>query len=183
MFRSGLARTGKWIVFLGALSILLSSCGGKRKKYFEQVMPLVEMNDAIDARVARLPKMNVYKDPNYLQKLEGYIAQKEAIRGQMETMEPPFLVASTHSKLLVAMNNGIRYLRSERKKFLVAGQNMQKTVPRAMGDREEFEIIREYQSQAAGYQVSMKEQMMKKQYERLYYEAKDELERAGKIMR
>ncbi len=181
MFRSNLVRKGKWIVSLAAVAAMLCACGGGRKKYLEQVMPLVERNDAVDMRVGKLPKINQYKYPDYLQKLDGYIAQKEAIRGQMEIIEPPFMIATTHNKLLIAMNNGIRYLKSERKKFIVAVESMEKTAPQALRGREEFEIIREYQSQTAAYQVSMKEQMMKKQYKKLYYEVKDELERVGKF--
>jgi hypothetical protein len=44
-----------------------------------------------------------------------------------------------------------------------------------------MDIIREYHSQAAAYQADMKEQLMKQQYEKLYYEVKDELERAKKF--
>ena len=53
--------------------------------------------------------------------------------------------------------------------------------PKTPGGREEFEIIREYQSQTAAYQTSMKEQMMKKQYDKLYWEVKDELKRGAKF--
>ncbi len=170
----------KWMVCVIALSLLFSGCGAK-KKYLDQVMALVERNDQVDAKVAQLPKMNAFKDPDYLRKLDGYITQKEMIRGQALALEPPFLMKATHNKLEIALNNGIRYLRSEREKFVIAAEKMRKTVPKAPRGREEFEIIREYQSQTAAYQVSMKEQMMKKQYDRLYWDAKDELERAAKF--
>ena len=169
------------IVCVAALCVLFSACGGKRKAYFERVSALVEMNDQVDAKVAQLPTMNAFKDPDYLEKLDGHIASKEAIRGQMQLLEPPFTASSTHNKLLVAMNNGIRYLLSEREKFVLAAAKMERTIPKAPRGREEFEIIREYQSQTAAYQANLKEQMMKKQYDRLYWDAKDELERAKKF--
>ncbi len=90
-------------------------------------------------------------------------------------------MGTTHNKLEIALNNGIRYLRSEREKFVIAAEKMRKTVPKAPRGREEFEIIKEYQSQTAAYQANMKEQMMKKQYDRLYGDAKDELKRAAKF--
>jgi hypothetical protein len=176
-----LFRVGKWIVCIVALSVLAPACGGKRKRYFEQVAILVEMNDKIDAKAAKLPKINAFKDPDYLEKLDGYIVQKENIRGKMEVLEPPFMLASTHKKLLIAMNNSIRYLYSEREKFIIAEEKMKKTVPKAPGGRDEFEIIKEYQSQTAAFQADAKEQLMKKQYDRLYWDAKDELERAKKF--
>ena len=164
-----------------ALCVLFSACGGKRKRYFENMARLVEMNDLVDSRVAKLPRTNAFKYPDYLPKLDGCISQKETIRGEMQIMEPPFLVSPTHEKMLVAMNNGIRYLKSEREKFMIAAEQMEKTAPRTHRGRDEFEIIREYQSQAASYQANMKEQLMKQQYERLYWDAKDELERAEKF--
>jgi hypothetical protein len=181
MSRANVLRIGKWVACAVAVSVLISACGGKRKRFFEQVTILVETNDKIDAKVAKLPKINAFKDPDYLQKLDSYIVQKETIRGTMEALEPPFMLASTHNKLLIAMNNGIRYLYSEREKFIIAEEKMKRTVPKAPRGREEFEIIKEYQSQTAAYQARPKEQLMKKQYERLYWEAKDELERAKKF--
>jgi hypothetical protein len=172
---------GRWIAFVVAVSILVSACGGKRKRYFEQVTILIETNDKIDAKVAKLPKINAFRDPDYLEKLDSYIVQKENIRGTLQTLEPPFMLASTHNKLLIAMNNGIRYLYSEREKFIIADEKMKRTVPKAPRGREEYEIIKEYQSQTAAYQADAREQLMKKQYDRLYWEAKDELERAKKF--
>jgi hypothetical protein len=181
MSRRNLFRVGKWIACVAALSVLISACGGKRKRYFEQITILIEMNDKVDAKVAKLPKTNAFKDPDYLEKLDSYIVQKENIRGKIEVLEPPFMLASTHEKLRVAMNNGIRYLYSEREKFIIAEEKMKRTVPKAPRGREEFEIIKEYQSQTASYQADLKEQMMKRQYDRLYWDAKDELERAKKF--
>jgi hypothetical protein len=180
MNRTSPAPFAKWIVCLVALSLPLSGCGAK-ERYLEQTMALIERNDQVDAKVAQLPKINAFKDPGYLRKLDGYITQKEMIRGQVLALEPPFLMKTTHNKLEIALNNGIRYLRSEREKFAIAAEKMRKTVPKAPRGREEYEIIKEYQSQTAAYQVDMKEQMMKKQYERLYWDVKDELERAAKF--
>lgn len=179
MNRTSFMATGKCVACFVALSMLLSACGAKRK-YFEEVMMHVERNDQIDARVAKLPKMNAFKDPDYLRKLDGYIEQKEMIRAQVLIMEPPFLMKATHNKLEIALNNGIRYLYSEREKFVIAAEKIKRTTPKTPG-REEFEIIREYQSQTAAYQTSMKEQMMKKQYDKLYWEVKDELKRGAKF--
>ena len=181
MSRVNIFRIGRWIACAAAVLVLISACGGKRKRYFEQVTILVETNDNVDVQVAKLPTINAFKYPDYLQKLDGYIVQKENIRGKMHALEPPFLVASTHNKLLIAMNNGIRYLYSEREKFIIAEEKMKRTVPKAPRGREEFEIIKEYQSQTAAFQASAREQLMKKQYDRLYWEAKDELERAKKF--
>ena len=136
---------------------------------------------AVDAKVAKLPTTNTFKDPEYLEKVDAYIAQKQSLWGQMQLIEPPFMQATVHNKLLIAMNNGIRYLQSEREKFVIAAEKMRKTVPKAPRGREEYEIIKEYQSQTASYQANIKEQMMKKQYDRLYWEAKDELERISKL--
>lgn len=169
---------GTLVVFLA--TILLVGCGGKKKRYLEQVTLLVERNDSIDARVAKLPKVNAFEDPDYLTKLDADIAQKQAILGELESMDPPFLLATTHAKLVQAMKNGIRYLQSEREKFVIAAQKMSKNPPRP-DEPPEMEIIREYQSQTAAYQANMKEQLMKQQYEKLYWEAKDELERAKKF--
>jgi hypothetical protein len=155
-------------------------CGSKRKKYLEQVMPLVEQNDSIDARVAQFPKVNAFEDPQYLSKLEGYIASKQAILKELESIEPPFLLATMHAKLIQAMKNGIRYLQSEHEKFMIAAQKMAENPP-TTDEPQEMEIIREYQSQTAAYQADMKEQLMKQQYEKLYWEVKDELERAKKF--
>ena len=142
-------------------ALLLPGCGGKKKRYFEQVSVLIEQNDAIDARAAQLPKINAFKDPDYQPKLEGYIASKQNILRQLETLEPPFMISTTHAKLIQAMKNGIRYLQSEREKFLIAAQRMAES-PKKPGEPQEMEIIREYQSQAAAYQADMKEQLMEK---------------------
>jgi len=178
--RGNLIRSAVWIAFVAMLSVSLSACGSKRKKYLAQVMPLVEMNDRIDSKVSKLPTINAYKYPDYLEKLDSYIATKQSIRGQMELVEAPFMQATVHNKLLIAMNNGIRYLQSEREKFVIAAEKMRKTVPMAPKGRLEYEIIREYHSQTAAYQANIKEQLMKKQYERLYWEAKDDLARIAK---
>ena len=98
---------------------------------------------------------------------------------QIEALEPPFMLGTTHAKLVQAMKNGIRYLQSEREKFLIASEKMSQ-MPSKDG-RIEFEIIQEYHAQTAAYQASMRGQMMKQQYERLYYEVQDELERARKF--
>jgi hypothetical protein len=160
--------------------MLLAACGGPRRKYLEQVMPLVEKNDVVDSKVARLPKVNAFKYPDYLEKLDSYIAQKQALRAHMEIVEPPFLMATTHNRLLVAMNNGIRYLQAEREKFIVVAAKMQKMPAWQKGihGSDEFDIIREYQSQTSAYQVDFREQMMKQQYEKLYGQVKTELARA-----
>jgi hypothetical protein len=159
---------------------MLFGCGGKKKRYLEKVTMLVEQNDSVDARVAQLPKINAFQHPDYLPKLEGYISTKQKILRELEATEPPFLLATMHAKLIQAMKNGIRYLQSEREKFLIAAQQMAKNPP-SSGEPLEMDIIREYHSQAAAYQADMKEQLMKQQYEKLYYEVKDELERAKKF--
>jgi hypothetical protein len=164
-----------FLIFL----LLLPSCGSGRKKYLAEVMPLVEQNDAIDARVAQLPRVNAFQDPDYLTKLDSYIASKQAILNHFETMQPPFLMATTHAKLVQAMKNGVRYLQSEREKFMIAREKMSKLPPAQ--DSDEFDVIREYQSQTAAYQADMMEQLMKQQYEKLYGEVREELERAGKF--
>jgi hypothetical protein len=132
----------------------------------------------VDVRVAELPKLNTFKDPDYLMKLDSYIAAKQAMLTRIEAVEPPFMLSATHAKLVQAMKNGIRYLQSEREKFVIAQENMPKTP--TTGPAED-EVIREYYSQTAAYQADMKEQLMKQQYERLYEEVKDELERARKL--
>jgi hypothetical protein len=142
-------------------------------------MPLVEQNDTIDVRAARLPRVNAFKHPDYLPKLDGYIASKQGLLNQMRAMEPPFLMATTHARLLQAMENGIRYLQSEREKFIVAAERIAQ-LPPSEGTMEE-DLIREYQSQSAAYLVDMREQLMKQQYEKLYDEVKGELERAKKF--
>lgn len=180
MVRLGSYRLRRWIVVLAALAMLSPACGSKRKRYLGQIMPLIEMNDAVDAKVAKLPKINAYKDPNYLQKLDSYIAQKQVLLSEMEAVEPPFLMSSTHPKLLQAMQNGIRYLQSEREKFMIAARKMQQTPP-SQHRYDELGIIKEYQSQTSAYQANMREQLMKQQYERLYYDVKDALERAQKF--
>jgi hypothetical protein len=183
MFKITCVRAGKWLFILGIMAVTLSACGRGRKKYLDTIMPLVERNDMIDSQVAKLPRINAYKDPDYLTKLDGYIATKKALLNQMEAEEPPFLMATTHSRLLIAMKNGIRYLESEREKFTIAAQKMEQTAPlqgSIHGSMEE-DIIKQYQSQTAAYQANMKEQLMKQQYEKLYGEVKDELERASKM--
>ncbi len=157
-----------------------AGCSGAKKKYLAQVTVLLEQNDAIDARVAQLPKVNAFKDPEYRNKLDGYIASKQNILRQLEAMEPPLLISTTHAKLVQAMKNGIRYLQSEREKFDIAAKKMAENPPRE-GEPQEMEIIREYQSQSAAYQASMREQLMKQQYQNLYFEAKDEFEQAKKF--
>lgn len=176
-------RAGKWLLVLAMALALVPACGGGKKKYLDTVLPLVEQNDRIDAKVAKLPKVNAYKDPDYLQKIDGYIGSKQAILGQLEIMEPPLLIAGTHARLLQAMKNGIRYLQSEREKYAIAAAKMAKQFPMQSHIRgtEEDDIIRQYQSQTAAYQADMKEQLMKKQYERLYDQVKDELERASRF--
>ncbi len=47
--------TAAWIACVVAVALLLCACGGGTKGYLKQVMPLVERNDAIDSRVAKLP--------------------------------------------------------------------------------------------------------------------------------
>lgn len=168
----------RWIFFLMVLALMLSSCGSQRKKYLSQVTPIVEQNDMLDARVAELPKVNAFKDSDYLMKLDSYIAAKKAMLTRIEALEPPFMLSATHTKLIQAMNNGIRYLQSEREKFVIAQEQMSKT---PTSGRTEDEIIQEYYSQTAAYQADMKEQLMKQQYERLYEEVKDELERARRL--
>ncbi|RJP17228.1 MAG: hypothetical protein C4520_17145 [Candidatus Abyssobacteria bacterium SURF_5] len=159
---------------------LVSACGRQKKRYFAQVTPLLEQNEAVDGRVAKLPKINAFKDPDFLTKLDGYVSSKQKILTELETIKPPFLLSTTHAKLLQAMENGIRYLQSEREKFLIAAEKMSQN-PASSGEPIEMEIIREYQAQSAAYQADMKEQLMKQQYQKLYYEAKDELERAKKF--
>ncbi len=183
MTRFRFARSGMWIVGLVALSLLPSACGSGRKKYLQQVMPYVEKNDEIDSRVAKLPKVNAYKDPDYLQKLDSYITAKQTLLNQLQFVEPPFIMATTHNKLQIAMRNGIRYLQSEREKFLIAAEKMAKAPqPGASArGREEDDVIKQYYSQTAAYQADVKEQLMKQQYERLYEEVKDELRRAQGI--
>ena len=169
----------RWILLLIVASMLLPACGRARKKYLAQIMPLIEQNDAIDAEFARLPKFNRLADPHFLSKIDSYIASKNMLLNQIEAVEPPMLLGTTHPKLIQAMKNGIRYLQSEREKYMIALDKMSQ-MPEQDG-RIEFEIIQEYQAQTAAYQASMKGQMMKQQYERLYYEVKDELERAQKL--
>lgn len=183
MIRSHFRRIAKWMVCLAVVSMAFAASGCSNRKYLDQVMPLVEKNDQVDARAAKLPKVNAFKDKIFLTKIDGYIATKQAIYAQLELMEPPFMMATTHNRLLVAMRNGIRYLQSEREKFIIAAEKI-KTVPPAgkmVQGSEEMQVIREYYSQTAAYQVNMREQMMKQQYEKLYYEVKDELERASKF--
>lgn len=184
MIRSHFRRTAKWMVCLAAVSMALAASGCSNRKYLDHVMPLVEKNDQVDARAAKLPKVNPFKHPDYLTKLDGYIATKQAIYAQLELIKPPFMMATTHNRLLVAMRNGIRYLQSEREKFVIAAEKIRTTPPaidKWTQGSDEMEIIREYYSQTAAYQVNMKEQMMKQQYEKLYYEVKDELERASRF--
>jgi hypothetical protein len=159
--------------------MLLPACGRGRKKYLQQVTSLIEQNDEIDAKFAGLPKVNPFADPNFLAKLDSYIASKNQLLNQVESMEAPFLLGTTHAKLVQAMKNGIRYFQSEREKFLIAAEKMSQ-MP-SLDGRDEFKIIQEYQAQTAAYQASMREQMMKQAYERLYYDVKDELERAAKF--
>jgi hypothetical protein len=183
MTRFHLPRAGRWALMLIVLALLMGGCAGKRRRYVEQIMVYVEKNDEIDSRVAQLPKVNAYKDPDYLQKLDSYIKGKQVLMTQMESVEPPFLMSTTHNKLLIAMRNGIRYLQSERQKFLTAAKKMA-TMPKKRGSsqgREEFEIINEYYSQTSAYQADFREEMMKQQYERLYEQAKEELRRAQRI--
>jgi len=169
-------------LILLALAMALPACGSGRKKYLAQITPLLEQNDSVDAQVAKLPKVNAFEDPDYLRKLDSYIASKQSLLNQMEGMEPPFLMATVHAKLVQAMKNGIRYLQSEREKFSIAEQKMSQMPTLSHGPgSEEAEIIRQYESQSAAYQADMKEQLMKQQYDRLYEEAKDELERAKKF--
>jgi hypothetical protein len=177
--RFSLRITGYVLVVLCGAAVM-AGCGGKRKNYLNQVTLLVEQNDSVDARVERLPKVNAFKDPDYLSKLDGCIATKQTILRELEALKPPFLLATLHAKLIQAMKNGIRYLQSEREKFLIASQKMAKNPP-PPDESPEMEIIREYQSQSAAYQADMREQLMKQQYEKLYYEAIDELERAKKF--
>lgn len=173
-------KTFRWMFILFLTTLLASGCGKGRKKYLEQVTVIIEQNDAIDARVAQLPELDTFKDPDYLTKLDGYIASKQKLLNQLETIEPPLLVSTTHSKLIQAMKNGIRYLQSEREKFLLAAEKMSQ-IPAAPHERDEFEIIREYQSQTAAYQADIGEQLMKQQYWKLYDEVKEELERAKRF--
>ena len=182
MNRFAFARVATFVIALATLAMLLNSCGG-RKRYFDQMTSYVEKNDEIDSRVAKLPRVNAYKHPDYLQKLDSYIAAKQTILSQMQLVEPPFLLSSTHNKLLIAMRNGIRYLQSERQKFIIAAEKI-KTVPEWQGSaqgREEYDVIKEYYSQSSAYQADFREEMMKQQYEKLYEEAKDELARARKF--
>jgi len=182
MTRFGYTRIGGLVIMLAVVAMFLNACGG-RKKYFDQIMLFVEKNDEIDARVAELPKVNAYKHPDYLKRLDSYITAKQTLLNQMQLVEPPFLLSSTHNKLLIAMRNGIRYLQSEREKFVIAAEKIA-SVPEWQGGqhgREEYDIIKQYYSQTSAYQADIKEQMMKKQYEKLYEEAKDELERARKF--
>lgn len=167
---------GMFLILIAALMLL--GCGAK-KRYLEQVNMLVEQNDSIDTRVSKLPKVNAFKDPEYFPKLESCISSKQRILSELEAIKPPFLLATMHAKLIQAMKNGIRYLQSEREKFLIAAKQMEQNPP-SPDEQPEMEVIREYQSQAAAYQADMKEQLMKQQYEKLYYEVKDELERANK---
>ena len=106
-------------------------------------------------------------------------ASKQALLSQMESVEPPFMMSTTHPKLLQARKNGIRYLQSEREKFIIAAEKMKQAL--APKVRDECEIIREYQSQTAAYHANIKEQLMKQQYRKLYDEVKGELERAAKF--
>jgi hypothetical protein len=182
MSRLFFAKHGKLLLVLLVSATLLPACGSGRKKYLAQIMPLVEQNDQIDAEVAKLPKVNAFEDPDYLRKLDGYIGSKQAILNRMEAMEPPFLMATVHAKLVQAMKDGIRYLQSEREKFTIAEQKMsQMPAPSPGQGSEEMEIIRQYESQSAAYQANMREQLMKQQYEKLYDDVKDELERAKKF--
>lgn len=182
MIRFGFTRTARRVVPIIALALLLNACGS-REKYLDQVLPGVKKNDEVDSRVARLPKVNAYKDPKYLEKLDGYIAVKQAILKQMQLVEPPFLMATTHNKLLIAMRNGIRYLQSEREKFIIAAEKMAKASEGQRGVRgfDEDDIIKQYYSQTAAYQADVREQLMKQQYEKLYDEVKGELRRAEKF--
>jgi hypothetical protein len=108
---------------------------------------------------------------------------KQAILNQMQLVEPPFMMATTHNKLLIAMSNGIRYLQSEREKFIIAAEKMANAPQKQGGVRgfDEDDIIRQYYSQTAAYQADVREQLMKQQYEKLYDEVKGELGRAEKF--
>jgi hypothetical protein len=183
MTRIGFARAGRFFVALIALALLLSACGGKRKRYIDQITIFMTKNEEIDSRVAKLPRVNAYKYPDYLPKLDSYIAGKQTLLSQIELIEPPFLLSTTHNKLIIAMKNGIRYLQSEREKFIIAAEKI-KSVPEWQGSahgREEYDIIKQYYSQTSAYQADIKEQMMKQQYERLYDEVREELGRAAKF--
>jgi len=179
MLRTSSHSAKRWILTLIITAMLLPACGGGRKKYLERVLPLIEQNDAIDAKFRELPKFNPLADPDFLSKLDSYIVSKRMLLNQIEATEAPMFLGTTHAKLVQAMKNGVRYLESEREKHMIALEKMSE-MPDQDG-RIEFEIIQEYQSQTAAYQASMKEQMMKQQYEKLYYDVKDELERAQKF--
>ena len=179
MMRSRYSIAMRYGCVLLLAALMITGCG-KKKRYLERAQILIEQNDTVDARVAQLPKINAYEDPDYLRKLDGYIATKQQIQRELETLEPTFLLSTTHAKLVQAMKNGIRYLQSEREKYLIAAEKISKNPPSA-GDSLEMDIIRDYQSQSAAYQADFKEQLMKQQYEKLYWDAKDELERAAKF--
>ncbi|MBI5116911.1 hypothetical protein HZA56_10600 [Candidatus Poribacteria bacterium] len=181
MKHPGIPHAAKWVILLLMALTLLPGCGHGRKKYLEQVVPIVEQNDAVDARFSQLPRINAFQDPNYLPTLDSCIGEKQGLLGRLEIMQPPFLMATTHAKLIQAMKNGIRYLQSEREKFVIAARKMAQMPPPVPQGSEEMEIVREYQSQTSAYQADMREQLMKQQYEKLYDEVRDELERAKKL--
>jgi hypothetical protein len=181
MKHPGITHAAKWVILLLMMLTFLPGCGRGRKKYIEQVMPIVEQNDAVDTRFSQLPRINAFQDPDYLQKLDGYISEKQVLLGQLEATQPPFLMATTHAKLVQTMKNGIRYFQSEREKFVIAAHKEAQMPPPVPQGSEEMEIIREYQSQTAAYQADMREQLMKQQYEKLYDEVRGELERAKKF--
>lgn len=161
----------------GVLLIALAACGGT--EFDTWARDVCARNDAVDqAARATLPRTDIADDPGYPEKIQGLLAQKQALKQEVDAYEPPFTRAPLQNKLSISLNNSMRYLRALEDQYHIAVARLAELESAGGLPPDPYDpdnVIRSLVSQQAVYQVDPREVLMKRQYEKLYTEVRVEL--------
>ena len=166
-------------VALLLLAIVVAGCG-RIAAYDEWARNVCERNDAIDQRAKRiLPRKDILADVQFVEKVDELVAAKTQLKDEVDAHQPPFSRAALRSKMSVALNNSIRYLRSLKAQYQVGQKEMAAVkdhdAARGRLDATVDDTIQELIGQRAAYRTDPREIMMKQQYDKLYAEVRAEL--------
>lgn len=162
-----------------ALLLLLSGTACGANEFQAWARDVCVRNDQVDREVtATLPRTNIAADAAYLEKVQDFIARKQALKTEVTAYQPPITHAALHNKLSITLNNSIRYLRALEGQYTIATEAVER-----MGLAEEIErhpseintVMREVVSDTAAFRVDPREVLMRRQYEKLYAEVRAEL--------
>lgn len=170
------ARPGRGL--LGLLALLLAAGCGRAAAFDDFARDICRRNDAVDAEARKLPRQDILADAAYLEKVDALVRDKMRLKAEVDAAQPPFSRSELRSKLSIALNNSIRYLRALRAQYEIARQEMDVVQdqgpenPHALGAEE---AIQQVIGQRSILRVDPREVLMKQQYDKLYGEVRAEL--------